>query len=112
MSGIHNAGLPYVLGVLRDNLPNIKVGTGAPPAKAATDLTNPILTIPADGIVDGNVLVQDAYLDENQAVGETLTEVGNFMTDGNIFASGALSFAKTGSNSLTVIVETEAVELG
>lgn len=109
---ITDAGIAKVLALLDANLPNMKVGTGAAPTKTATDLTTPVLTIAADGVIDGIALVQDAYLDETQAVGETLTEAGVFDGDGNLFAAAALSsFAKTASNSLTIISETEVVEV-
>jgi hypothetical protein len=109
---IHDGGIAKVLALLNASLINMKVGNGAAPAKAATDLTSPVLTVAADNLIDGIALVQDAYLDETQAVGETLTEAGVFDDEGNIFASSALSsFAKTATNSLTVIAETEVVEV-
>ena len=115
---LNNSGLSRVIELLDADLSVIAVGTGAAPTREATQLTSELLRkAVSETFVDGNILVKELFLDENEANG-TLTELGLFCDGatttpgtGALFASSAANVVKNNTQSLTISFEIEIREV-
>lgn len=114
-------GIGRVLTLIDIDLTHMAVGNGTLVTPAtATLLTNEFARKPiSDSLFDDNILVKDAFFDENEAIG-TIKEIGIFGTGatsvintGKVFASFRPDpiVDKTNTQSLTVSVEIEVVEV-
>lgn len=115
---LNDSGIQRVLELLDDDLTHIAIGTGTAPNRAATKLTaESYRKAVSENFLDGNVLVKEIFLDESEG-NVAITEWGIFCNGatttpgtGNLFASTAASIQKDNTQSLTLSVEIEVVEV-
>lgn len=115
---IHTSGINRMIALLNSDLTHIAVGTGTAPTLNATQLTTETYRKPITlGVVDGNVLIKEVFLDESQGNG-SIAEIGllgNGATgtagSGQLFASGAAAILKDNTQSLTISFEIEVKEV-
>jgi hypothetical protein len=115
---IHNSGINRVIGLLDSDLDVIAVGSGSVPTASATQLPSEFYRkLTQSGVVDGNVLIKEIFLDETEANGN-ITSIGilgvgatTSVGSGQLFASGAAALAKDNTQSLTISFEIEVREV-
>ncbi|CAM3876920.1 hypothetical protein COLU111180_12010 [Cohnella lubricantis] len=115
---LNDSGLQRVIDFLDDDLDVIAVGTGATPSRSARQLTEEVLRKTAsETFIDGDVLIKELFLDETEA-NVTITEWGIFCNgasvvpgSGELFASTGANITKNDTQSLTLSVEIEVVEV-
>jgi len=115
---IHTSGINRVIALLNSDLSHIGVASGSAPSVSATQLTTETYRKPITlGVVDGNVLIKEIFLDETEANGNinSIGLFGNSATStagsGQLFASGAAAIVKDNTQSLTISFEIEVKEV-
>lgn len=115
---INDSGIQRAIALLNADLAIIAIGTGAAPARTATQLTAEALRKSvSETLIDGNILVKELFLSENEG-NTTITEWGIFCNGatvttgtGQLFASTAANVVKNNTQSLTLSVEIEVMEV-
>jgi hypothetical protein len=115
---LNNSGLQRVIGLLDQDLTVIAIGTGSAPSREATQLSSEVLRkVVSDTLIDGDILIKELFLDESEA-NVTITEWGVFCNgattasgSGQLFASTGANIVKNNTQSLTLSVEIEVVEV-
>ena len=115
---MNDSGIQRALELLDGDLTHIAIGTGAAPNRDATKLTQEVYRkAVSDSFIDGNVLVKEIFLEESEG-NVAITEWGIFcdgatddVDSGNLFASTAADIQKDNTQSLTLSVEIEIVEV-
>jgi len=117
---IHAKAKQFVLEYLKNNLKNIGLATGEKPLlDTATQLTDEVIrkeiTSP---LIDGNILVSEIYLDETEgndllfkSMGLINGEFADVIGEGELFISGQMNEQKDNTQSLTISIELELVEI-
>lgn len=115
---INDSGIQRAIALLNADLTVIAIGTGAAPTRTATQLTTESLrkTV-SETLIDGSILVKELFLSENEG-NVTITEWGIFCNGATVTPGTGQLFASTGSNvvknntqSLTLSVEIEFMEV-
>jgi hypothetical protein len=115
---IHTSGIHRVIALLDSDLDVIAVGSGTAPTVSATQLPSEFFRkLTQVGVVDGNVLIKEIFLDETEANGN-ITSIGILGTgatatvgSGQLFASGPAALLKDNTQSLTLSFEIEVKEV-
>jgi hypothetical protein len=115
---IHDSGLSRVVDLLNTDLTVMAIGTGAAPVRGDTQLPSEYLRKEVtESALDGNILIKELYLDESTG-NTTITAwgvLGSGATEssgtGALFASTGGSITKNDTQSLTLSVEIEVVEV-
>lgn len=115
---ISSTGLARIITLLDSELTAIAVGTGATPSYTAQQLTNETFRkVVSNTFTDGLTLVKELYLDTTEANG-TLTEWGIFgqgatgtAGSGKLFASTGANIVKNNTQSLTLSIEIDVLEV-
>lgn len=109
---ISNGGMQSVLDALDNALAAVAVGNGvAPTDNNAMQLTSEIL---AKNITlrerDGNIQVLEGFFDETEANG-AITEFGLKTVNGTMFNFESAAIIKDATQSLTISIEVEVLEV-
>ncbi len=117
---IHAIGKQIILNNLKDNLKYIGLAIGEKPSLDTTlQLSDEIIrkevTAP---LIDGYTLISEIYLDETEGNGISFQSLGlidgasaDQIGEGELFMSGQINEQKDNTQSLTISVEVEVVEL-
>jgi hypothetical protein len=115
---LHDSGINRTLNLLKNDLTQIGLGIGTG-INAQSDKLNIEITRGAvtTAIIDGNVVVLEAFFDDHQANG-TFTEIGlygngatSIGSSGELFASSSGTITKNNTEALTVSFEIEVKEV-
>jgi hypothetical protein len=115
---IHTSGIDRVIALLDSDLDVIAVGSGATANLNDTQLPSEFFRkLTQVGVVDGNVLIKEIFLDESEANGN-ITSIGILGSGatatagtGQLFASGPAALLKDNTQSLTISFEIEVKEV-
>jgi hypothetical protein len=109
---ITNSAIQSVLNAIDLQIQSIAVGSGtAPTDPSATSLTSESYSKDITlRLRDGNIQVVEVFFDETEANG-TITELGAKKTDGDMFNIEAANITKDNTQSLTVSIEIEVMEV-
>ena len=115
---LNDSGINRVLTLFKNDLTQIALGIGSNINEQSENLNIEIVRgAVTTSIIDGNVVVLEAFFDDHQANG-TFTEVGIFCngatstgSSGDLFASSLVSITKNNTEALTVSFEIEVKEV-
>lgn len=104
---ISDKTIQSIVTALNNDLTHIGIGNGGEPLPSDSTLDGEIIVKEVESYVDGNEIIKEIYLDENEANGLTIKNVGLYDEMNELRAGGPLNISKSENESMTISVEIE-----